>query len=680
MKQLYEIKRKLSLLLLIGIIILCIGFIFINCGKGPQSKIIHADSSQCAVDFSDITANTSNIFLVSNELLNRQGSEVTIEAWVKRKTGTLLRGSVLSRHSSEGAMLWVKDNEPKFAIRSIVNATSTDFIVNSNVSLAENTWTHLAGVLIDEDHSSVHSACDVEGLSTSIGLDASKKAYIGYHDAVNGSVKYITNASGSWVKSIVASSGKFTSLVVETENKAHVAYHNSGPNGDLFYAKPSSTPGVWLSPETVDNSVDVDGSDIPDGDFTDPEDISVNVGKYNSIKLDSSNKAYISYYDDGVTYASPNGDLKYATNASGSWVTTTVDSTGDVGKYTSIAVDSSNKAYISYYDVTNGDLKYATNASGSWVTTTVDSTGDVGKHTSIAVDSSNKAYISYYDVTNGDLKYATNASGSWVTTAVDSTGDVGKHTSIAVDSSNKAYISYYNDIVTNGYPTGDLKYATNASGSWVTTTVDSTGDVGKHTSIAVDSSNKAYISYYDFTNGDLKYATNASGSWAAETVDSSLEVARSETPHLDIYVNGEYKNCASTGSRPMSSDLTCAADELGEGVCSGDSIGIAAFIGSAPSDGTAGTFNGIIDEPRYWTTARTQAQIMACMNQELVSSDSGVCGINNADLASYMRLNECKGAAPSDWTGLGSGSKESPSGTPEWDGGWVNGAPVTRKD
>lgn len=74
--------------------------------------------------------------------------------------------------------------------------------------------------------------------------------------------------------------------------------------------------------------------------------------------------------------------------------------------YTSIALDSSDNGYISFYDNTNGDLKYATNATGSWVTTTVDSTGNVGMHTSIALDSADNVHISYYDYTNGNLKYA----------------------------------------------------------------------------------------------------------------------------------------------------------------------------------------------------------------------------------------------------------------------------------
>ena len=63
--------------------------------------------------------------------------------------------------------------------------------------------------------------------------------------------------------------------------------------------------------------------------------------------------------------------------------------------------------HISYYDSTNGNLKYATNASGAWVTTNVDLVGDAGIFTSIAIDGTGKVHISYYEGDNGTLKYAT---------------------------------------------------------------------------------------------------------------------------------------------------------------------------------------------------------------------------------------------------------------------------------
>lgn len=244
------------------------------------------------------------------------------------------------------------------------------------------------------------------------------------------------------------------------------------------------------------------------------------IGGYTSLALDSTGKAHISCYDW------TNGDLKYATNSSGTWTTpTTVDSSGNVGEYTAIALDSSGKAYISYYDRTNNYLKYATKSSGTWTTETADSSGNVAGYTSIALDSSGNPYISYFDST-GLLKYATKSSGTWETEMADTNGGVGGFTSIALDSSGKAYISYYD------WGNGDLKYTTKATGSWEPTTVDSAGNIGTSTSIALDSSRNAYISYYDGTNGNLMYATNASG-WGTTTVDSSGDVGQYTSLALD---------------------------------------------------------------------------------------------------------------------------------------------------
>ena len=136
------------------------------------------------------------------------------------------------------------------------------------------------------------------------------------------------------------------------------------------------------------------------------------VGEHTSMAVDGS-KVYISYYD------STNGDLKFARSDDGgkTWAPgniKTVDSTDSVGTNTSIAVNGSN-VFISYCDNLHLNLKFAKSTDGgnTWDPAnikTVDSTLNVGWYTSIAVDGSN-VYISYYDIVNEDLKFARSTDG-----------------------------------------------------------------------------------------------------------------------------------------------------------------------------------------------------------------------------------------------------------------------------
>jgi hypothetical protein len=188
----------------------------------------------------------------------------------------------------------------------------------------------------------------------------------------------------------------------------------------------------------------------------------------------------------------------------------TIDSDGEVGWYTSIAIGDNGNPVISYFDFTNEALKVAActtaGCSGTPTITTVDSDGNVGRFTSIAIGDNGNPVISYTDWINDDLKVAacttTDCLGTPTITTVDSDGNVGYFTSIAIGDNGYPIISYYD--ATND----DLKVAActtaDCSGTPAIATVDSAGWVGPYTSIANGDNGYPIISYSDATNGDLK--------------------------------------------------------------------------------------------------------------------------------------------------------------------------------
>jgi len=89
---------------------------------------------------------------------------------------------------------------------------------------------------------------------------------------------------------------------------------------------------------------------------------------------------------------------------------TPVDTPGDVGKYTTLALTSSDYPIISYYDETNDDLKIAVCndiACTNPTLTSLDSPGLVGQYNSLALNSDGYPVVSYYDGSpNVNLKVA----------------------------------------------------------------------------------------------------------------------------------------------------------------------------------------------------------------------------------------------------------------------------------
>ena len=285
------------------------------------------------------------------------------------------------------------------------------------------------------------------------------------------------------------------------------------------------TIDVAMSPTATPNNI---GGAIPIHIIDNPAS-----QQQNSIAIDSQGYRHVAYKKVN--------DLYYATDKTGLWVDTLVDTTLTVGQFPDIAIDSNDKVHISYYGQSITGLKYATDESGAWVVTVIDDTADVGFETSIGIDSSDKIHISYYDETTEDLKYAScvstcSTASSWTPSTIYTTGDTGKQSELMIDSSDNIHIAFYDRGIEG------LMYGTDQSGAWVFTVVDNTGGysgtTGGQPSIGMDSTGTIHIVHRDVDNLGIRYSTcsttcSSSSSWSNLALESTGNVGQQSSLVID---------------------------------------------------------------------------------------------------------------------------------------------------
>lgn len=214
--------------------------------------------------------------------------------------------------------------------------------------------------------------------------------------------------------------------------------------------------------------------------------------------------------------------LLLCAGAAAGWTTEIVDS-GGVGAHSSIKVDSADHIHIAYFANSFGYLKYAFFDGSQWHVETPDPQFLTGHYTNIDVDSSDTPHIAYRFYSGHSIRYASRTGGTWAYTEFETDPDMEADISMRLDAAGLPHVSYW-DGEFYGEP-HDLGYAHFDGSSWRTTTVDSPGDVGRGSSIALDSHQMPHISYYDQTNVTLKYAFFDGTSWHVQTLDNCETIA-----------------------------------------------------------------------------------------------------------------------------------------------------------
>jgi hypothetical protein len=286
----------------------------------------------------------------------------------------------------------------------------------------------------------------------------------------------------------------------------------------------------------------------PCGGITSRVDTGGDVGEHTSLAIGADGLPVLSYRDE------TNNTLKVAKCLDPACTGATISTLGtsNVGEHTSIAIGADGFPVISHHDVPNANLLVAkcndaACAGGDETSTLVDATGDAGEHTSLAIGADGFPVIAYQEAGNDDLKVAkcndaacaTAVNGAETITTLDTTGDVGSFSSLAIGADDNPIISYSEAGVN-----GNLKVAkcndpacSSTGGAETFTQVDAAADVGDHTSVTIGTDGLPVISYFDDTSDNLKVArcNDAACAGADETI-TAVDTGASAGEHTSIAI------------------------------------------------------------------------------------------------------------------------------------------------
>jgi hypothetical protein len=293
-------------------------------------------------------------------------------------------------------------------------------------------------------------------------------------------------------------------LAIDSTGIPHIAFQENDQDR-LFYT--NRTAGVWTTPQVVSITSDVGSPAV-------------------SLEVDLTGTVHIAF-DSGI---GGNDVLTYASNGTGSWATDVVRT---FSREYSLALDTANIPRVAYHYDYDG-LNYAIKSTSAWTNQNVDSSGMItvytGRYPQMALDSTNKAHIVYFDYLTQSIRYATNTGSMWNIETIGATNldpnstTTSENHAVAIDSRDQIHVSYARG--------GNILYARRTALGWMEENVA----VGKpyRTKIAIDSRGVPYIVYTDDSNTILLLAEKGSEAWRQHSLYTALNPYSLYSPTIQI--------------------------------------------------------------------------------------------------------------------------------------------------
>ena len=264
------------------------------------------------------------------------------------------------------------------------------------------------------------------------------------------------------------------------------------------------------------------------------------VGRFTSIAIDSYDHPRIAYYAD--SYYDPGGGfharhLKYAEWDGSSWRIETAAGGSNEGMWNSLALDRYDRPHMAF---TSGvKLGYVEKIGSSWVRNRP-TFGTPSNYASLCLDENDYPCISCGDRAEyHDLAFIRWDGSAWHLDVFAPGAVPGSPTSLALDSEGHPHIAFYARVAPS---VNGLRYAVHDGSGWSIVQVDN-ANMGADCSLVLDANDLPHISYYDAVQGDLRYARYVGNRWIFETVDSagsvgtftSLVLDSQGNPHIGYY-------------------------------------------------------------------------------------------------------------------------------------------------